>query len=242
MSYQRTPHQTTIPARQTSLVLSLIVRSVMLSVMALVFIGCGKQTGVGVIDLDRVASALGWMDDLGKNLQTADTEMRAQLDQVLRANVKTIEDTKAEVAADAKLTADQIKTLNSIQDVRELAQLPLTKEQREKLINAVNDANTRWQNALNAYQQQIQQQRVNLILGCREKIRPAARRVATARGLAIVLTTSDNVLLSEPGTDITNDVIDELQKSGTARVVAPSAAPAPATPAPVAPAKQNTKQ
>ena len=182
-------------------------------------------SGVAIIDLDRIAAALGWLDDLSKNLQTADTELRSQLDQTLRANVKAIEDVKAEVAADAKLTADQLKTLNAIQDNRDLAQLPLTKEQREKLIGAVNAANSRWQTALNAYQQQIQQRRANLILSYRGKVQPYARRVAAARGLTVVLVTGDNVLLAEPSADITDAVIDQLQQSGLASKSPPAVAP-----------------
>jgi|GEM_PF-2384649 len=186
--------------------------------------------GVAIIDLDRVATALGWIEDLSKNLQATDAELRAQIDQALRASVKAIEDAKAEVAAEAKLTMDQIKTLNAIQDIRDLGQLPLTNLQREKLVNAVQQANTVLQNSQNTYQQQIQQRRAALIRGYRDKIRPFARRVAQAHGFSVVLVTGDNVLLVEPPADITNEVIDELQKSNIGKGSAPAATESPAAP------------
>jgi Skp family chaperone for outer membrane proteins len=203
--------------------------------------GCQKSGtspgGVAVIDLDRVATAMGWLDDLSKNLQSADTELRTQLDQVWRANVTAIEELKKQVAADAKLTPEQIKLLDTIQDPRDLSQLPLTKEQREKLVATVTQANANWQQALNNSQQLLQNRRRDLILSYRERVRPFARRVATARGMTVVLLTTDNLLLSEPQADITDGVIDELQKSlaearASVPVTAGTPAVVPGTPAP----------
>ena len=99
----------------------------------------------------------------------------------------------------------------------------------------------------------MQSQRTRLIVSYREKIRPVARRVAIGKGLSVVLIPSDNILYSDSGVDITNDVIDELLKSGDAKALpapAPTAPPAtatnpaattPAAPAPaVAAAPQST--
>jgi Skp family chaperone for outer membrane proteins len=183
--------------------------------------GSGSGTGVAIIDLDRVATAVGWLDLLNKDMQAADGALRQQLDQLLKASLKTIEDAKKEVSAEAKLTADQIKVLDSIQDMRDLSQLPLTAAQREKLVTVVTQANSGWQNAMNQYQQAMQSRRGNLIMGYREKLRPFIRRVAQARGFNVVLTTSDTLLLVEPAADITNDVIDELLKSPKEMVTAP---------------------
>jgi Skp family chaperone for outer membrane proteins len=185
--------------------------------------GCQKSTrggGVAVVDLDRIATAMGWLDDMQKGMQAADTELRGQLDQILRASLKSIEDAKTQVGNDAKLTADQIKTLNSIQDPRELEKLPLTKEQRDKLMETVNRANQTWQQAVNSYQQTLQARRASLIMSYREKIRPVARRIAADRGANVILTPSDNVLYFDAqSADITDQVIDDLQKSSPARPV-----------------------
>jgi Skp family chaperone for outer membrane proteins len=184
---------------------------------AVISVGCGGKggsgSGVAVVDLDRIATAMGWIDDLQKGLQATDAELRAQLDQILRTSLKTIEDAKTQVGADAKLNADQITQLNSIQDPRELEKLPLTKEQRDKLLETVNRANQTWQQSVNSYQQTLQARRQSLILTYREKIRPVARRVAADRGMNVVMTPSDSLLYFDPqSADITDQVIDELQK------------------------------
>lgn len=228
--------------------------ALLVSILALS--GCQKMgstaPNVAVIDLDRVATAMGWLDDMTRNLQNADAELRAQLDQILRNSLKAIEDAKKQVSDEAKLTPDQIKMLNTVKDLRELESLPLTPKQRETLAGTLQQANAAWQQALNSYQQLIQGRRAQLIMGYREKVRPIARRVATNRGMSVVFTFSDNLLYYDPkAVDITNEVIDELQKSGEGRTpgvvapaprpAAPAAAPAPATPttpaAPAAPPK-----
>ena len=209
-------------------------RIIGIGLVALMLVGCqksgGSRGGSGVIDLDRVASTMGWLDELNKNLQAADGELRGQLDQVLRGNLKSIEDVKKAVAEDAKLTADQLKLLNSIQDMRDLSQLPLSKEQKDKLASVVNQANANWQQALNGYQQALQQRRAALIIGYRERIRPYVRRVATERGVTVVFTTSDNLVYVDPqAADLTEAVIDQLLKSPPeVRTTAPAPTPAPA--------------
>lgn len=189
--------------------------------------GCHKSStagGVAVIDLDKVATSLGWMEELNKSIKTTDAELRTQLDAILKNSLTSIEEAKKQVAAAANLTPDQVKYLNNVKDERELDFLALSKEQREKLSLAVNKANTTWQNALNGYQQTLQSERAKLIVSYREKIRPAARRVATARGLSAVFTVSDNLIYFDAGSvDITEKVIDELQKNPP-----PAAAAAPA--------------
>lgn len=202
----------------------------------LILSGCqqgGGAGGVAIIDLDKVATAMGWLDEISKNLQSADAELRAQLGEVLQSTVGSIEQAKKQVAADAKLTPEQIKILTAAKDPQELGVLPLSKEQREKLVEAVNKANVAWRTAVNNFQQALQGRRANLIQNCREKIRPAARRVAAASGMSVVLVTSDNVLYFDPqSADITEKVIDELQRtmpSEKGRAVTPSPVPAPSS-------------
>ncbi len=173
---------------------------------------------------------MGWMDDLSKNLQAADAELKSQLDQVLRNTLKSIEDVKQQVATDAKLTPDQVKLLNSIQDPRELSQLPLSKEQKDKLVEIVGQANNTWQQALNGYQQALQQRRAALIMGYREKVRPYVRRVAESRGISVVYTTSENIIYADSTrADITDPVIDQIQKNPPPRTT-PTSTPSTTNP------------
>ena len=188
-----------------------------LLVSILVAAGCqkpgGGSSGVAVIDLDKVATAMGWMDEMTKSLQSADADLKGQLDVVLRNTLGAIEEAKKQVAADAKLTPEQTKTLITAKDQRELEGLPLSKEQRDKLVETAGKANVAWQSTLNEYRQALQGRRANLVMTYREKIRPSARRVAATRGLTIVLITSDNMLYFDPqSADITDKVVDDLQK------------------------------
>jgi Skp family chaperone for outer membrane proteins len=216
-------------------VTKLFCSGLLVSVLALS--GCQKMSSshadVAVIDLDKVATAMGWLDEMQRNLQSADTEMRSQLDGILRSSIKAIDDAKKQVSTEAKLTPDQIKMLNSVKDLRELEALPLTEKQRTTLATALQEANSTWQKALNSYQQLLQGRRTQLIMSYREKVRPVARRVATAKGMSVVFTFSDNLLYFDPkAVDITNEVIDELQKSGEGHTLGPLVAPQTAAPAP----------
>lgn len=183
----------------------------------LIAIGCGKPAGsvggVAVIDIDKVAGAMGWLDEISKNIQAADAELRTQLSDVLRNSLRSVEDAKTQIAVAARLSLEQTRILTNAKEDRELALLPLTKEQRERLLETVNKANLSWRTALNNHQQALQGRRASLIQNYRERIRPTARRVAAGRGMNIVLITSDNLLCFDPqSSDITDEVIEELQK------------------------------
>jgi Skp family chaperone for outer membrane proteins len=187
-------------------------------VCLLMMTACGKPTGfaggVAVIDIDKVAGAMGWLDEISKSIQAADTELRTQLSDALRNSLRIVEEAKMQVAAAARLTSEQTKLLTNAKDDRELALLPLTKEQRGQLTEAVNKANLVWRTAHNNYQQTLQNRRASLIQSYREKIRPTARRVAAARGMNVVLISSDNLLcFDSQSSDITDEVINELQKA-----------------------------
>jgi len=184
-------------------------------------IGCGKSTppnvghGVAVVDLDKVAQSLGWLEELSRSLQSTDTELRAQIDQIARTSVQSIENAKKEVSTEAKLTADQIQQLNEIQDLRDLTKLPFSQVQREKLIQTLNQANTTLQNAQTSYQQLMQQRRVELVRTYRDRVRPAAQQVAAEAGYSVVLTPGDQMLYFDTGSaDITEKVIAKIKISG----------------------------
>ena len=187
----------------------------------------GATGSVGTIDLDKIATTMGWIEDMSKNMQAFDTDLKGQLNTLLQAALKSIEDAKKAVADEAKLTEAQKTALNAVKDPRELEALPLTKEQREKLVTIVNKANTDWQTAMNNYQQAIKSRQQQLIVGYRDKIRPSTRRVANSKGMTVVLVVSDAVFYQDPQqTDLTDAVIDDLQKTYPKTAVAP----APATP------------
>jgi len=169
--------------------------------------------GVAVLDLDKVATAMGWMEEIKTSIQDTSTELKGQLEEVHRGMLQSIDDVKKQIATEAKLTEEQVKVLTNAKEQRELDGLPLSKEQRQKLVETVNKANASWQTALTNYQQALQGRRATLVQSYRDRIRPAARRVAAAHGMSVVMATSDSLIYFDPQSDITDEVVDELQKT-----------------------------
>jgi len=212
-------------------------RQTILSALMVLLAATSSQTlaapagGLAVLDLDKVATAMGWMEEMTTSIQATSTELKGQLEEVHRGMLQSIDDVKKQIASEAKLTDEQAKVLTNAKDQRELDGLPLSKVQRQKLVETANKANASWQTALNNYQQALQGRRANLVQSYREKIRPAARRVAAAHGMTVVLATSDNLIYFDPqSADITDEVIDELQKTLPEKKPAPTSSVPPASP------------
>jgi Skp family chaperone for outer membrane proteins len=186
--------------------------------------------GLAVLDLDKVATAMGWMEEMKTSIEATSTELKSQLEEVHRGMLQSIDGVKKQIAAEAKLTDEQTKVLTNAKDQRELDELPLSKEQRQKLVQIADKANTSWQTALNNYQQALQGRRANLVQSYREMIRPAARRVAATHGMTVVLASSDNLIYFEQSADITDEVIDELQKTLPEKKPASTSPVPPASP------------
>lgn len=203
----------------------------------LILAACAKSgSNVAVVDMDKIANQLGWMDNMARNLQAADADLRNQVNGIVQKGLKDIEEAKQQVIKDAKLTEAQIKILNTARTPADLEPLGLTKEQSEKLNQTVAQANAALQNASQQYQQLMQGQRTKLIVMYRDTVRPVAQRIASAKGKTIVMTTTDNILSFDPREDdITDDVVAELRRTlpppAPAPVAAPSTPAAPATPA-----------
>ena len=211
-------------------------RQIILSVLMFLLAATASQAqaattgGLAILDLDKVTTAMGWMDEMSKSIQATNTELKNQLEEVHRGMLKSIDDGKKRISTEAKLTDEQKKLLINAKDQHEIDGLPLSKDQRQELLETANKANTVWQTALTNYQQALQNRRASLIQSYREKIRPAARRVAAAHGLTVVMAASDNLIyFDSQSADITDAVIDELQKAFPEKK--------PATP-PVAPANK----
>ena len=112
-------------------------------------------------------------------------------------------------------------------------------EQKKKLAEAQGEpANVNlasWQQQANANLSKVKHQaeldlqrhRAELIARFRDEIKPAARRVAQARGLSVIVTKNDSVLYDfSPAADITDAVVAELLAARTT-VQPPQTAQAP---------------
>jgi len=184
--------------------------------------GCKKAPvgpGVGVVDLDKVASALGWDATLNQAAKDKDQELSGSLN-------KLQSDLKAQVDAKVKEYGDQA-----------------TEQQKAELGEMAGRANQVLQNAVNEARQKAGIHRQDMINDFRDKVRPYAKEVADAQGVGVIVLKTDPVFYTALTADLTDAVIDKLQaagpeKTGIGRLPAPAAA-APAAPekAAAAPAK-----
>jgi hypothetical protein len=86
----------------------------------------------------------------------------------------------------------------------------------------------------------LEKTRLALFDNFRDHIKPAARRVAQARGLSVIVTKNESVIFDYVSTaDITDGVVDELMANAQTAAVTPTSGSAPpAQSAPAAPAGQ----
>lgn len=158
---------------------------------------------VAVIDLDAIARRLGRDKQIADSINQRQSSLNQQLVELARSYTQQIEEKK--------------KTL------------PETEADQGKVKVAS------WQQQANASLNQIKQKaevdlqshRAQLISQFRDQIKPAARKVAQARGLSVIVTKNDGVVFDFAArSDITEDVVNEL--------LATQAAPLSSAPAPVA--------
>ena len=176
----------------------------------------GGGGGVAVVDLDKVAKEMGWTEQIEKSLQAAGKSLNQQLADRAEQLREAINAKKTELAEDAGLSEEQATQLMEMQDLRQLEQLPLSGEQRKQLIDAINAANQDIQQAQALANQLMNNRRREVFSGYRDAMKPAARRVANARGVSAVLVggPNENLLYYASEADITEAVVDELEKSG----------------------------
>ena len=95
----------------------------------------------------------------------------------------------------------------------------------QKLADLGNNLNLQLQQKQQQAQQELNAKRASLVTRFREEIKPVALKIAAGKGLGVVLVKSEMVVLgSQPGLDITDEVVAELIRTGSA-VPAPSSSP-----------------
>jgi Skp family chaperone for outer membrane proteins len=174
--------------------------------------GASSGGGVAVLDLDRAAKAMGWLDDIQSSLRREEQSLASQFQELERSRVAGVAEMRKAIASEAKLSAEQIKQLDAAQNVKDLEALPLTPQQRQQLVEGVARAQADLQVARNNVAQALQGRRASLISGYRDRVRPIAGRVAAAQGMTIVMLAHEAMLHYDPKVDITDKVIEEMQK------------------------------
>ena len=156
--------------------------------------GCyGKSDGrIAIIDLDEIASAIGRDKDITQRVQLF---------------VKDEE---------SKLTAlrDELR-VNIAQEEKALGEKP-SKEQQEQFNQLSNNSEVKLRQEIAKVEEMAAQLRIDLVLEFKKQVEPVARRVVTSRGISVIMIKQNAMLYIDPASDITDDVIDEMQKIGIA--------------------------
>ncbi|MEH6446129.1 MAG: OmpH family outer membrane protein [Oceanospirillaceae bacterium] len=164
--------------------------SVLVLVAVVFFTGCGADNGgkVAVIDLDEIAAVLGRNNEIDEQVRqyTSEQELRlTALRDELRANIEKEEKALGKKPKKAKQQAfDQLSESSENQLRQEIVKV----------------------------QQAAEQLRVNLVMGFKKEVEPVARRVGDKNGMGVIMIKQNFMLTVAPASDITNAVIDELQK------------------------------
>lgn len=152
----------------------------------------GSKGGVAIIDLDDIAKRLGRDVAIVQELKDAGGPLGTQL-------------TAAQKEYQTKFDRfrDSIGTKPSDADAQKLADL-------------ARDLNLQLQQKQQEAQQEFNAKRVSLVIRFREEVKPVALKVASRKGLGVVLLKNDTILGTEPGLDITDEVVAELIRTGSA--------------------------
>lgn len=159
-----------------------------------------SSTRIGVVDLDRAAGELGWMDDMRKDMEACGNQLQADMKKF------------------SGMYSDQLKSIAHSEGV------DVTHGSTTAPADLTRDAAAARQQ-LNQLHQKADQlyagYRASLVAHYREALLPTIRQVAHDRKITLVLVRNENVLMAEPEIDITSAVID------AARTNRPTVTPVP---------------
>jgi len=165
--------------------------------LALALTGCSQapssstKGGVALIDLDAVAKRLGRDVAIVQELKNSAGPLGEQL------------------------TAAQKDARGKFESLRQSVGARPTDADNQKLAELERDLNLELQQKQQQAQQEINTKQALLINRFREEVRPVAMKIASDKGLGVVLLKSDALVLgNEPGLDITDDVVAELTRTG----------------------------
>ena len=181
-----------------------------------------QQGGVAVLDIDKVAAAVGVEDNVKQELKVIEENLNAQLKTVQTELQARFDNMRAQVGPQP--TQEQAQQLANING---------------QLTQQLNQSRTQAQSQLNAKQ-------FELVSSFRDSVKPVALEIAKSKGLTVVVTPDQSLFAWDDSVDITEEVTAKMmatlpKKDATATPAAPAATPtatpaAPAAPAPAAPA------
>lgn len=165
--------------------------------------GCGRSTptppvtgGVGVVDLDSVAKALG-----------RDTQMQESASRKVAELTREITDLQAAMNRRLSQENEQLEEAEEGRKPAANARQDLL-QTRAKMVQKLREKKAEADRLL-------AQHRARLIAEFREETRPVLREIADQRGLSIVIPKNDVLLLTvNPGVDLTDAVVARLKGAG----------------------------
>lgn len=159
--------------------------------LGLIFIlGCSKKDSgpkTLVIDLDRIAAATGW-----------DQQIKADMEKKGQDLNQKVNDAKNNLESQIKALRDQF------------GKTP-TADQKTQLAQYGQQANQKMQQLVASARQQNAVYRSQLVNAFQEKVRPYAEKIAKERGAGTVLFKTNSLFYVAPESDITGAVIEALQ-------------------------------
>lgn len=146
-----------------------------------------------VVDLDRVAKDLGWLNKMQTNLETYQNQLKGELQQFQTHYDQLVQERVKSMIPPGTKEGDKY-TLSSVQS-QELTNYIVTARQQMQQLG--QEANQLFQNYRTAWARQY-----------REALSPIVRQVAQDRKMNVVVTKTDQVLYAEGTVDLTDGVVD----------------------------------
>ena len=150
-----------------------------------------SNQSLAVLDLDRVAKALGRDLSLQRNFSSVEAELRGQLEKLRDSLNRELGAAQGKVGA--KPDAEQVKQLETMRA----------------------QAQKRFDEGGAEAQRLVQQRRQEMLSAFRDEVRQVARRIAARKNIAVVLLQTETVFDADPSVDLSNDVIAEMRKTET---------------------------
>lgn len=186
--------------------------SLLFTAVSLIAVGCAPQGaanpsasvtqssgGVGVVDLDAVAKALG-----------RDMEMSHEAEQKI-------------AQLNSELTSLQEALNRQFSDQREELGEDLSDDQKRQLLLSKNKLETQFRDKKTLAERRFAKYKLELVAQFREETKPVLKAVAASRGLSIVIPKNDALLLTVAAeVDLTDAVVLELRKLTPAKATAES--------------------
>ena len=153
-----------------------------------------RLSGVAVVDLDEVARRLGSDVAMVQAIRESQTSLNQQLQSMQTSLQQQYQRTKHEI--DGRQVQAKRDEATGTKQLKALGQ---------QITVQLNQARRSANSQINAHRQQ-------LIQRFREEVKPVARHVAFERGLGVVVTKNESVLLAfDDAHDITAAVVEKLQ-------------------------------